>query len=184
MTAAVAMTAVAMTAVVTTTAMTVGVGMTAEATEARTSSGAARRRLVLVAVLVAACDWASKLVGSAVLDDRTIELPGIDLRLVHNPGIAFGVASSAPSWLVLSVTSVVVCVLAVAAWRGAFGSPFSAGLVLGGAVANVVDRTLDGTVVDVLDLGWWPTFNLADVAITVGAGLLLLQSLRPQPRPS
>ena len=155
--------------------------MSAAVTQARGRSRSARRRLVLVAAIVAVVDWGSKLVGSAVLDDRTIELPGIDLRLVHNPGVAFGVASSAPSWLVLSVTSVVVFVLAVAAWRGAFGSPFAAGLVLGGAVANVIDRTLDGTVVDVLDLGWWPTFNLADVAITIGAALLALQSLRAEP---
>ena len=136
---------------------------------------------MVVAAAVAAIDWVCKLVASAVLADRTIELPGIDLRLLHNSGIAFGVASGAPSWLLLSITGVVVCVLAAASWRGAFGSPLAAGLVLGGAVANVVDRTLDGSVVDVFDLGWWPTFNVADAAITVGAALLLLGLPRTRP---
>ncbi|HAS09045.1 MAG TPA: lipoprotein signal peptidase, partial [Acidimicrobiaceae bacterium] len=53
-----------------------------------------------------------------------------------------------------------------------------AGLLLGGAVANLVDRLIGGTVVDFLDLGWWPSFNLADVALVVGCGLLVVDSLR------
>ena len=61
-------------------------------------------------------------------------------------------------------------------------------LVLGGAAANLIDRSVDGVVTDYLHTGWWPTFNLADITIVTGAGLLLLQSLRPggagQNRPS
>ena len=54
-------------------------------------------------------------------------------------------------------------------------------LILGGAIGNVVDRVLRGSVVDFLDFHWqlvhWPAFNLADVAITSGAALLIMQML-------
>ena len=64
----------------------------------------------------------------------------------------------------------------------------SVGLIVGGAVGNLLDRLfrepgwLRGGVVDFIDLQWWPIFNVADIAITVGGVLLLLSSLRP-PRP-
>ena len=157
--------------------------MCVEAT-ARTPTRAMRRRIVLVAAAVAVVDWASKLVTSAMLDDRSVELGVIDLRLAHNRGVAFSVAAGAPSWLVLSVSSVVVCVVAAAAWRGALGGALAGGLIVGGAVANVVDRAVDGSVVDMLDLGWWPTFNLADTALTIGIALLLVRSLSARPRPA
>ena len=65
------------------------------------------------------------------------------------------------------------------AWRGVFPA-LPAGLMLGGAVANLLDRLIGGSVIDVLHTGWWPTFNAADSFITVGAGLLALSSLRPE----
>lgn len=68
--------------------------------------------------------------------------------------------------------------MGVVAWRGTFGTSVAAGLVLGGAVANLVDRATDGTVVDLFDLGWWPTLNLADAFITIGVGLLVLVGWR------
>lgn len=75
----------------------------------------------------------------------------------------------------------VAAVVAVLAVRGALGSPLPAGLVVGGALANVVDRLVGGSVVDVFDLGWWPTFNVADVCITVEAGLLAFSAWRTEP---
>ena len=47
-------------------------------------------------------------------------------------------------------------------------------------MANLVDRSIGGTVIDFLDLGWWPSFNLADVALSLGGELLVLQSLRAE----
>ena len=49
---------------------------------------------------------------------------------------------------------------------------------MGGAIGNVIDRAEAGTVVDMLHTGWWPAFNLADVAIVCGAMLLAFSSLR------
>ena len=134
-----------------------------------------RQRLVFVSAATFAVDLATKALASVVLSDRTIQLAGpLQLRLVHNPGIAFGLGDAAPAWLILVLTGAVAMVLAIAAWRGQFGSALAAGLVLGGAIANVVDRLEAGTVVDMFDVGWWPTFNVADIGITVGVGLLAL----------
>ncbi|MGH9117920.1 MAG: signal peptidase II, partial [Acidimicrobiales bacterium] len=138
--------------------------------------------LGLVAAATAAVDLVTKVIGSAVLAGGPIDLPGpIDLRLVHNTGVAFGVGSALPAGAMVALTAAVAVVVAVLAARGALGSPLAAGLVVGGALANVADRLVGGSVVDVFDLGWWPTFNVADVAITVGAGLLALSAWRAGP---
>ena len=144
-----------------------------DATSARLSG--ARRRFVVIASLTAAIDLVSKVAASAFLHDRLVDLPGpLDLRLSHNPGVAFGLGDAVPAWLLLAVTGTVAVLLAAAGWRGAFTSTAGVGLVLGGTVANFADRLQAGTVVDMLHLGWWPTFNVADASITVGAVLLLL----------
>ena len=131
--------------------------------------------LVAVAGTVILLDLSTKAAASALLGRHDIDLPGpLNLRLSHNSGVAFGVGQTVPSWLLLALTVGIVATLAVISWRGGFASPIAAGLVLGGALANAIDRFEAGTVVDMLDLHWWPTFNLADVSITVGVVLLAL----------
>lgn len=151
-------------------------------------SGPSRRKriiLVATAAAVVAVDLASKVAASAALADRDVDLPGpLDLRLSYNPGVAFGMGTSTPTWLVLTLTGAVVVGIAVAAWRGMFVSYIAAGVVIGGALANVVDRSQAGTVVDMLYTGWWPTFNLADVAIVCGGIVLAVTSWRAAPNES
>lgn len=138
-----------------------------------------RKAFVGIAVVATSVDLLSKVAASRWLQDRTIDLPGpLDLRLVHNPGVAFGLGTAAPPWVMVTLTALVATMIAVAGWRGKFASTTGVGLVVGGAVANVIDRSEAGSVVDMLYLGWWPTFNLADVWITTGAALLMLGELR------
>ena len=138
--------------------------------------------LLVTSVVVVFIDWSSKALASVSLDERSIEVGSMMiLRLSHNPGVAFGLGNRMPSAIVIGVTAAVTILLAVAALRGAFPSPGAAGLVLGGGIANLGDRVVGGSVVDLLDLGWWPSFNLADVALTVGCGLLLVLSWREPP---
>lgn len=135
----------------------------------------------MVAAIVAMIDWATKVLATVTLEDTPVEVGSlITLRLSHNPGVAFGLGDRLPGPVLIAVTAAVTVVLAIAAVRGMFPSPVAAGLVLGGAVANLVDRVLGGTVVDFLDLGWWPSFNLADVSLSVGCGLMVLMSLRSE----
>ena len=137
----------------------------------------------MVGGAAAVADWAAKIVATATLADAPVELGSVmTLRLSRNPGVAFGLGDSLPGPVVIAVTGLVTIVLLVAALRGAIAPWWAAGLVLGGAVANLVDRVVGGTVTDFLDLGWWPSFNLADVWLTTGCSLLILASLRaPEP---
>lgn len=139
-----------------------------------------------ITVAVVAVDQLTKWWAIAALGDGPVDLVGgARLRLVHNPGTAFGLASRyAP---VIAIAAVVVVVAVLAATRSLRGGPAltGIGLVLGGAMGNLGDRVLregggflGGAVVDFVDLGWWPVFNVADAAITVGAVLLVVGGAR------
>ena len=134
---------------------------------------------LVVSGLVALVDWATKALAAVAFDERSVEVAGVlTLQLSHNSGIAFGLGNRLPSAVLIAVTAAVTIVLVVAALRGAFPSSAAAGLLLGGAIANLGDRIVGGSVVDFLDIGWWPSFNLADVALTVGCVLLVVSSWR------
>jgi signal peptidase II len=142
-----------------------------------------------IAALVVIADQLSK---SAITSNLRLgevrEVTGFfNLVLAHNRGAAFSFLSDAGGWqrllfigIAVAATAFIVVMLA----RHSSERLFSAGLalILGGALGNLWDRIALGHVVDFLDFhafGWhfW-AFNLADSAITVGAGLLILDSLR------
>lgn len=116
---------------------------------------------------------------------RSIHLGLLDLRLGYNSGAAFSLGAGLPSWVVIAVTGLITAGVAVFAWRAAADAPWlllvGLSAVLAGAVGNLVDRAGDGLVTDYLHTGWWPTFNLADVFITLGAATVALAVLRHQP---
>lgn len=136
---------------------------------ARPDAGPRRTTAVATGVAATLLDWSSKVVASATLDDGPVTVAaGLSLRLGHNPGIAFGLGDRLPTPATIALTGAVTMVLGVAMLRGRLPSAVGAGLILGGAVGNLGDRLLDGSVVDFVDLTWWPSFNLADVFLTVG----------------
>ena len=108
-------------------------------------------------------------------------VPGVlSLTLVYNTGIAFSLLRGLPP---ATIVALALTVLAVAlynrdAWPRTTAVRWGLGLVLGGAAANVVERLRFGYVIDYLDVHVWPVFNLADSAIVLGAGLLILALLR------
>lgn len=145
-----------------------------------------QQRTVLIAAVVGAVsiDAVTKLAAEATLDNGPTHIVGpIVLKLGHNSGVAFGLGATGPTWMVLAVTALIIAALAVVAWSGAFAYPLSSGLVLGGAIANFVDRAGDRTVTDMIDVGRWPTFNVADIAITTGIALVVLRQLRSAAQP-
>lgn len=111
------------------------------------------------------------------------------LHVVHvrNTGAAFGLLSRLnPEWvqplLVAATAFATVAILAYIYFLPRRGpAPFGLGLILGGAVGNLIDRARLGYVVDFLDVHWynhhWPAFNVADIGITVGVFLLILDML-------
>ena len=121
-------------------------------------------------------------------------LPVLNLRLGFNTGVTFGMfAESAAGavWLLVGIKLAVVAWLLPWLRRAATRTEATAiGLIIGGALGNIVDRLRIGAVTDFIDAhygGWhWPTFNMADVAIVSGVTLLVLTSFRapaPQAQP-
>lgn len=141
---------------------------------------APRTRLLFISLGALLTDAATKAGGVALLERSSLGPGWAQLTVVRNPGFALGIGASLSGGTVLAVTVVVVAVVAAALWRGGLREPVAAGLVLGGAIANVADRAIDGTVVDLIHVGPWPTFNLADAFIVIGLGLLLVRGPREE----
>lgn len=149
----------------------------------RSRARTARLAIGAMALLLAAGDLVLKAVAEHQLTGgRSVHLGLLDLRLSYNSGAAFNLGAGLPTWMVLAVPGLITAGVAVFAWRSAAMAPWPvlAGLsmVLAGAVGNLVDRAGDGLVTDYLHTGWWPTFNLADVFITLGAITVALAVLR------
>ena len=115
-----------------------------------------------------------------------VEVTGFfNLVTVWNYGVSFGMfnrGSAESAWIFALVAAVITVVLVVWLVRAPERMVASAlGLIIGGAIGNVVDRLRFGAVFDFLDvhaLGWhWPAFNVADAAISIGVFLLLLDAL-------
>ena len=146
-------------------------------------------RWIGLSILLAVVDQASKL--SIVLSlplHSQVEVTSF-FNLVHalNPGAAFSFLAGAGGWQRYFLTilgSLVSLGLMVLLKRGVRYRMETIGYVgiIGGAIGNVMDRVRIGKVVDFLDFHWetqhWPAFNLADVFIVVGVGLILVSSLR------
>ena len=134
--------------------------------------------LALVAVAAAAvfADQLTKQVIARTLDiGRSVDILGpFSIRHVENSGIAFGFFSSRTT-VVIAVTTLAVGWMLWFFARSARRHPVvpvALGLVLGGSIANLIDRVRLGHVTDFLDLVAWPAFNLADTFIVVGVTIL------------
>ena len=172
----------------------VRVGSTANAlrpiSSAERSLGAgAAQWLALVAVAGAAivADQLTKQVVGRTLElGESVDLVGpFSLHHVENSGIAFGFFASRTT-IVIAITAIAV------AWMLWFFArsgrrhpvlPVGLGLVLGGSIANLIDRVRLGRVTDFLDLAAWPAFNLADTFIVVGVAALLLALIAAERQP-
>ena len=139
-----------------------------------------------IAMLVIALDQLVKwwVVVELMQPPRVIELTGfLNLVMAWNHGISFGLFSGAAMPLILVGVAVAV-VAALVVWLARaehLGMVVSLGLVIGGALGNVVDRLRLGAVADFIDVhigAWhWPAFNVADSAITIGVTLIVIDGL-------
>ncbi len=139
-----------------------------------------RINLFIIAILVIAADFYTKyLVYTRMALHETIELPVkfIQLTYVQNFGGAFGIFQHQKLFFIIAAAIAVTCVLYFFEDIKELGklSFVSASLIFGGAIGNLIDRIRFGYVVDFLDLRWWPVFNVADIALTVGVSLLFIE---------
>ena len=166
----------------------------AERGEGKTPAGGAPRRPFLflicaITIPVIVLDQASKLFVQAhmALYESIAIVPNyLDVTYTLNPGAAFSMLAEAPPWVrtafLLSMACAAIIVLAVLIVRSERVSVNSIAfaLILGGAAGNLIDRAIRGRVIDFMrahyyDLNY-PVFNVADSAITIGVGLIILAS--------
>jgi signal peptidase II len=143
--------------------------------------------LLLVVALTFTADQLTKAAALAKLvqGEHVSVMPGFNLTLSFNEGSSFGMLSGVMAGkplLMAALTGVLTLMFAVMALRARHPLERAGlALVVGGAFGNIIDRLRQGAVTDFLDLYWrdwhWPTFNVADIAITLGALCILLASI-------
>lgn len=139
-----------------------------------------------VAALVVAVDQVTKAIVSGALGpgERVSLILGVDLADVRNSGIAFGLFANGQDLVLVVTVAALLLILAYFAFgAGRPGLWIGVGLLLGGAVGNLVDRISADEVIDFIDPPLWPAFNVADIAIVAGIAILILVH-RPRPAPS
>ena len=146
-------------------------------------------KVMLISLIVAAvvADQSTKTAALSLLSQGTAVpvLPGFNLSLGFNTGASFGMMGgfmAGKPLLMAALTGALTIAFAVMAFRAQHALERAGfALVVGGALGNIIDRLRQGAVTDFLDFYWrdwhWPTFNVADTAITLGAVLILAASL-------
>jgi signal peptidase II len=135
-------------------------------------------------------DQATKMAVAATMPlyESIVLVPGcFNLTHVHNTGAAFSFLSQAGGWQRWFFAGLAVIVSgSLSLWlarlnKHEFFLAAAIALILGGAIGNLIDRLAYGYVIDFLDVYYqslhWPAFNIADSAITIGVGMLILESL-------
>ncbi|HEY8521965.1 MAG TPA: signal peptidase II [Gammaproteobacteria bacterium] len=140
-------------------------------------------------VVIVLDQWTKHLITSTFLEyEQVAVLPVLDITRLHNEGAAFSFLDDASGWQRWLFTGLGLAVsVGILVWlrrlppRGQNLLAAGLALVLGGALGNVIDRVLWGHVIDFIHVHWgdayFPAFNVADSAITVGAALLILDNL-------
>ena len=154
---------------------------------ASTAVGSMLPWLALALVVVIADQFTKTLIlGEFQLGDSRTVTSFFNVVRVHNTGAAFSFLANAAGWqrwffVVLGLAATVFIVWMLLRHGGQRLFSFALALILGGALGNVIDRLLHGYVVDFIQVHWgsayFPSFNVADSAISVGAALLIVDEL-------
>lgn len=143
-----------------------------------------------LAVLAVILDQVTKVAAEQLLTfaQPVYLLPVLDFTLLYNKGAAFSFLADQPGWQRWFFTTISVGVsIMLVVWikrlpRGAVWLPIALALILGGAIGNLIDRVVYGHVVDFISVHWnnkyFPAFNIADSAITLGAIMMVLDVIR------
>lgn len=151
---------------------------------------------LILALIVFALDQLTKYIVTVPLDLKTVGqiviAPFFNLTWVENYGVSLGLLvadSSVERWLLTGLTLAIATVVAVWMWREKNRQDvFGLGLILGGALGNILDRVRFGHVVDFADLHFgevrpFLVFNIADAAITIGVLILFFRALLVRDKP-
>jgi signal peptidase II len=111
--------------------------------------------------------------GVVILDQLSKAIIKTSFHFTTNTGAAFGIFKNY-QWFIIVVAIIVA--LAIIYYLAQYPYP-ELGLILGGTVGNLIDRVVLGHVIDFIALGWWPSFNVADSANTIGVALLIFRMI-------
>ncbi len=153
------------------------------------------RKWITLAAVIVVLDQITKyfIVQKFVLHETLLVTPFFNLVRVHNSGAAFSMLAEAGGWqrvffIAVAVVASVWVVWLLHKYPQQKWFCLALAMILGGAVGNLIDRVLFGAVVDFVQVHYagyyFPAFNVADSAITCGAGLLIWDGLRPQRSPN
>ena len=145
---------------------------------------------IWLAIVVIVLDQLTKYIASSSLEmyQPVAVMPMFNWTLMHNTGAAFSFLHDAGGWqrwffaVIAIVVSVVIVLWIKRLQQHEKLQAIALSLILGGAIGNVIDRIWLGYVVDFIDVyyqNWhWPAFNIADSAIVIGVGLIIIDSIR------
>ncbi len=129
----------------------------------------------LVTIGSLALSLLAKYLADSFLTDRVPIIGSFaGLQLSHNPGVAFGVRLGGWEPVIIPLALLLVATVAIRSAKTSL-SRIGYGMIVGGALGNVLDRVRDGAVTDFFQVGTFPIFNVADSFITVGVVFLLLE---------
>ncbi|WP_137939228.1 signal peptidase II [Chitinivorax sp. B] len=150
------------------------------------------RKWLLLALIIVIADQVTKLwIDGNLFYGQTIPVvPSFNIVKAYNPGAAFSFLADAGGWqrhffslIAIVVSGAIIWMLRKQSDNKVLATSLS--LILGGAIGNLIDRIAYGHVVDFIQVYYqqlyWPAFNIADSAITVGAALMVIDSFRKQP---
>lgn len=138
----------------------------------------------LLGIAVFIVDRITKLLALRFFDHEYSIFPGLSFQLVYNRGISWGIANTPNPRVFMCVTLLIIFVTFYLAWytlnRARAGEQiYGEILILSGSISNILDRLLYGGVIDFILFYWksysFPIFNIADVAIVIGVGIMFLQ---------
>ena len=158
--------------------------------QTRANFGASRSVASLIIALVVVSDQLTKHWALGALSaDKTVDIFWtLRFNLVFNSGMAFSQGQGAGRMIGLLALGVVVVLSLTLRNPMSLRTTIGTGLLIGGALGNVTDRLfrgngwMRGAVVDFIDFQWFPVFNLADSAVSIGAGFLLLGAFHARER--
>jgi signal peptidase II len=168
--------------------------VTLPAAASSAAEGAVKSRYLLLSLAVLVLDQWTKWLVELHLPHHVAQVvvPGLlNLTHVRNTGVAFGLFAAGghvpTAWVLSGLGLVALAVVSLYFWRTAAQHRLllvALALVLGGAVGNLLDRMMSGAVTDFVDVyvgtHHWPAFNVADSAISIGLGLMALDTLWPR----
>lgn len=137
---------------------------------------------LIVAALVVAADQITKYLITASFTTSSAAVPVLgglfNIRYTTNSGAAWSILQN-KTWLLVAITLVVMAICVFMLIKKTYGSKlmfWAVSLVLAGGIGNLIDRIVSGKVVDFIEFGFFdfPVFNVADIAVCTGAGLIVL----------